>query len=300
MVMQNDAQADMNGQETENQSSPTKNRLNKILKVGCGITKAGYGVTKDLVVPILAVVVGGIFTWTQFQISNARQDADSADKAIETKEQVLTNYSKTISQLVTEESLGQKENTYVENIARGETFVALRRLDSGNDSNNPHTSKNDTGELKGLLIRYLYDTKLIGYDPNFVPGGGDGKFVIDLYGANITQVVLEDAWLPGIDLAKAEYNEGNFKNTNLTNAKLYQANFTGADFTGADIEGADFTNANLTGANFTNARNLNPEQIKQACYWEQAIYTTEQQQALASTPTKSENSYCSERWGDKG
>lgn len=248
----------------------------------------------------IAACVGVLFTFAQSEIAYDRQKSESADQALETKQKVLTDYGMVISNLVTQSNLGEEDDENVKNIARGQTLIALRRLntnevksDSDNDTRNgmqkflkgfqelltgrnslnSDESKDDEGELKGLLIRYLYDAKLIGYDPDVIPGDGDGEYVVDLYGADITKVVLEDAWLPGIDLAKAEYNEGNFKNTTLTKAQLYQANFTNADFTNADLMDANFTNANLTGANLYGARNLEPQQITQACHWQQAIYT---------------------------
>jgi hypothetical protein len=176
---------------------------------------------------------------------------------------------------VTKDKLGQESSDEsVKNIARGQTLIALRRLDPGDKLKEDDKSKVgedkkskvDTGKLKGLLIRYLYDAKLIGYDTldgknTIVPG------VMHLYSANITKVVLEDAWLPGIDLQKTWLNEGNFKNAYLNRAKLLQDSLLYADFTGSDLSGADFTNADLRFAKLK-TDSLPSATLTGACYVE--------------------------------
>jgi hypothetical protein len=227
--------------------------------------------TQTILVPVTIAIVGFAFTAAQFIITNARQDSDSADKARETKEQILTDYAKTISELLTKNNLRNGDNGSVKNIARGQTLIALRRLtpdEQGKDDrftiDNDNKSKDDEGQLKGLLIRYLYENQLIGHNSN--SGKGDEKLIIDLSGANITKVALEAAWLPGIALQKAWLNKGNFKNAYLMGAKLYQDSLMNADFTGADLSNADFTSADLRFANFKKAKNLDPTKFQNACY----------------------------------
>jgi Pentapeptide repeats (8 copies) len=236
---------------------------------------------------VLIAFAVGFSGWWQYQATTAQQKSDSADKERETKEQVLTDYGKSISELVTKYKLGKKSDESVKNTARGQTFIALRRLDPGDKpkDDKDDKSKDDKGKLKGLLIRYLYDANLIGYDcryvkydancdankkkaiePNFEPNRVEG--VMDLFGANITKVVLEDAWLPNLDLPKTWLNEANFKNTYLMGASLYQASLINADFTGADLSDADFTSADLRFANLKTAKNLNPAKFQNACYVE--------------------------------
>jgi hypothetical protein len=60
--------------------------------------------------------------------------------------------------------------------------------------------------------------------------------------------------------------------TNLREANLNGANLDGANLIGADLIGADLIGANLDGANLWGAE-VDPKQIKSACFWESAIYT---------------------------
>jgi hypothetical protein len=255
-----------------------------------------------VLVPFVVAIVGIGFTAAQFVITSNKQDADSADKARETKEQVLTDYGKSISELVMKDKLGQKSSDEsVKNIARGQTLIALRRLDPGDESKdekdneskvemgvlnglltalnrlNPlktddtskdDTSKVDTGKLKGLLIRYLYDARLIGYYKFDEKGREPVPGVMDLDSANINKVVLEDAWLAGIDLPNTWLKEANFKNANLSGATLAGAHLINADFTKANFANADFTNADLRFAKFNDPKNLNIAKLEGACYVE--------------------------------
>jgi hypothetical protein len=248
MVIQHDMQADTNGKKADHQ-------LNKF-------AQGAYALIKDLVVPIAAVALGGYFTWSQFQISNARQDADAADKAIETREQVLTDYSKTIAGLMTKSKETNNEE-YISNfnkqsIARGQTFIALRRLNLSGEKR-----KDDANKLKGLLIRYLYELHVI---DNYEFDEQGRKVLnaadINLEGADIDNVVLKDAWLPGIDLTGAWLRYSNFTNADLPGATLRNTNLTGANLTGADLTGADIRFAKLINANLTHAV------LKGACYVE--------------------------------
>jgi Pentapeptide repeats (8 copies) len=232
--------------------------------------------------------------WGQFQITNTRQDADNADKEMETKEHVLSDYSKTIQELlVTRNSLGtNKEGAFViskdqRNIARGHTLIALRRLNVADtdekdgldwlpqpledgldwlvkplkidcwyldgkdeaDCFKRDNSKADSGKLRGLLIRYLYDAQLIGYGYS----SPAKPAMISLAGADINNVVLRDAWLPRIDLHNAWLEKSDFGNASLWRANLKDARLTGANLAGTDLRFAKLTSATLEKATLTGA-----------------------------------------------
>ncbi|MFM7787591.1 MAG: pentapeptide repeat-containing protein, partial [Microcystis panniformis] len=72
----------------------------------------------------------------------------------------------------------------------------------------------------------------------------------------------------GADLKGADLNRAN-----LNRAELIGADLNGADLKGADLNLADLKGADLNGAILFGARDLHPEQIKSACFWEKAIYT---------------------------
>jgi uncharacterized protein YjbI with pentapeptide repeats len=291
MVMQNNLQTDLN----HDQSSVTANEsLKEIVINNHNHLPAEDKSPVETWTAIAGVLIAAAVAFSgcqQYKATTAQQESDSADKAIETREQVLTDYGKAISELMTKNKEETSKEEYISNenkrnIARGQTFIALRRLnvsdkpksDKGwfntllvtlhlrnpdENSKNEDESKVDAGKLKGLLIRYLYELRLIdNYEFN-----EQGVRVLDqgdiyLGGADIDNVVLEDAWLPNIDLTGAWLRNGNFINADLRNANFTGANFTGANFTGSDLRRADLRFANLTNANLTRAK------LDDACYVE--------------------------------
>ncbi|TRU20340.1 MAG: pentapeptide repeat-containing protein [Microcystis aeruginosa Ma_SC_T_19800800_S464] len=85
--------------------------------------------------------------------------------------------------------------------------------------------------------------------------------------ANLNLANLDGANLYGADLIGANLNRANLNRANLNGANLDGANLIGADLIGADLIGANLDGANLWGAE------VDPKQIKSACFWESAIYT---------------------------
>ena len=124
-------------------------------------------------------------------------------------------------------------------MVRGQTLVALHRLNTDKESR----------KLKGLLLRFLYDNRMIGYD--LLDNKGPQEGVVDLYQTDIRGVSLRDAWLPGLQLPKTWLNDSDFSNADLRRAQLYQSSLLGADFSGAELTGVNFMSADLRGANFT-------------------------------------------------
>ncbi|MEM8643110.1 MAG: pentapeptide repeat-containing protein [Cyanobacteria bacterium P01_G01_bin.54] len=270
-------------------------------------------VAGTIIVPLLTALAsciiagaGAFFSWTQFmvtadqeKIDNYRKELDSINQARVTKEEVLTDYGKVISDLMikTEEGIDDEHipDEDKKNIARGQTLIALRRLNPDENRNTYNSeveakSEVEAGELKGLLIRYLYDLRQVGYyDPD---KGIQEKADVALWGADIQNSVMEDAWLPGLDLAGAWLSHSNFREANLfranlagTNlagadltsiylaqANLFKANLTGANLTGANLTGADLTGADLTGVDlrWSNLANLTLDNtiLVGACYVE--------------------------------
>lgn len=228
--------------------------------------------TQAILLPSILFLLGAAFTWSQFAITNKRQDSDSAHKDSETKATVLTDYAKSISELLTKNNLGEPVDINPKNAklvdtnpknakvvdtnpenakvaANGLTFIALRRLNAPDELTRKNYPDVDKGELKGYLIRYLYDSKLI--------AGSDSMRIVNLSGADITNVVLDNAPLPKINLTGAWLKDGSFKKANLNGASLSRANLVNADFTNTDLR-----NANLSDANLSDAK------LRGACYVE--------------------------------
>ncbi len=143
-------------------------------------------------------------------------------------------------------------------VARAQTLSTLRRLD-------------DDGELKGEVIRFLHEAKLIA-----LPSEGNLKkdlnlfryqvsrdspcppqTLVDLCGANLKNVQLKDAWLWRINLKETILSNADFSNTNFKEADLSKADLTSARLINADLRDADLTGAKLESAD-----------LKGACYTE--------------------------------
>ena len=81
-------------------------------------------------------------------------------------------------------------------------------------------------------------------------------------------------------LKNAALIKSNLQSANLQNAVLENANLTEANIKDTNLEKADLKNAILRGANLENAflkdvRNINFSQIKEACFWDRAVYEGE-------------------------
>ncbi|MCA2662941.1 MAG: pentapeptide repeat-containing protein [Microcystis sp. M064S2] len=100
----------------------------------------------------------------------------------------------------------------------------------------------------------------------------------DLKGAYLNRANLNGAKLEGAQLNRAYLNRANLNGANLNLADLDGANLNGAKLKGADLnlaylDGAYLDGAYLNRAILFGARDLHPEQIKSACFWERAIHT---------------------------
>ncbi|MEM7580476.1 MAG: pentapeptide repeat-containing protein [Cyanobacteria bacterium P01_A01_bin.80] len=76
---------------------------------------------------------------------------------------------------------------------------------------------------------------------------------IDLYGANLVDIVLTGANLAGATLFSVNLEGADLRDVNLENANLQQANLTAVDLTGANLTGAILRRANLTDASLDKA-----------------------------------------------
>ncbi len=126
----------------------------------------------------------------------------------------------------------------------------------------------------------------------------------DLFGANLSGVNLFGANLSGADLSGADLSEedlsqANLSGVNLSGADLSEADLNGADLSGAylsdaylseaylseaDLSGANLSRANLSEADLRIVINLDPKQVKLACYWEDALFDPEFKEKLKKEP----------------
>jgi uncharacterized protein YjbI with pentapeptide repeats len=193
------------------------------------------------------------YTFQSNQRQESRADADRASQA------VLQSYIKDVKDLILEEksNLATSEvHDPVREIARALTITAVRQLD---------------GERKGILLRFLFESRLISNETKIIQLFEIDLSEADLAGFNLGDIHLTKADLTDADLGKtilikADLSRSIFRGadpteavilgadltrTDLTGAVLVGANLSGADLTDADLTDADLTGADLTGADLT-------------------------------------------------
>ena len=142
--------------------------------------------------------------------------------------------------------MAEEEHREKRLIARALTLNTLRRL--GNN-----------GTLKGQIIKFLYESRLIGYCPpetsnqevdeeclQTIIGIRDAILVnamIDEAIDELKGINLEGAILNGASLIQTDLSEANFQSAHLNKAKLNKANLDQTNFSDSCLENVDFRNA---------------------------------------------------------
>ena len=129
----------------------------------------------------------------------------------------------------------------------------------------------ESADLRGanLSLASLYRANLRSAD--FI---GADLMNANLNDANLSFASLYRANLRSTELIYADLMNANLNDANLSFASLYRANLRSVDLRSADLADADLSFANLTDAKLDDVKNLSNEQIKSACFWEKAIYTS--------------------------
>lgn len=227
---------------------------------------------------VIPLVLGGAAIWfNRTERQNEQRTADQRAKteyeiaADRLEEETLQNYLNRMSDLLIHEGLaGSDKTSPVRDVARARTLTTLRRLN---------------GERKGAVIRFLFESDLIGKTTleTMVKLDGlswkqDVKPVVSLYGADLsgadlTEMIIVGADLVGVDLSKADLSRcsllavnldiAKLCGTNLNHANLALSRFAHVDFTDADLRDASFSKANLSHAIFENAKVVD-EQLAQS------------------------------------
>lgn len=233
---------------------------------------------------IVPVVLAGAALW--FNATEKRRDQEiaqknrDADQAIADERQqdaALDTYLATMTTLLLDKGLRESmEGDEVRAVAVAQTLTVLPRLN---------------GTRKGVVLRFLYTSRLIDTNTSIVAlGGADLHLAIlslidltgvNLTGVNLTRANLSEANLYTADLQRANLSEANLSEAVLVSADLTTANLGGATLhgapmwyvtlVGADLARADLTGADLTRADLTNARHTTPDQLAQAASLEGAI-----------------------------
>jgi uncharacterized protein YjbI with pentapeptide repeats len=126
-------------------------------------------------------------------------------------------------------------------VAQAQTLTTLSQLDP---------------QHKGLLLRFLMQTKLINNDLRVI-----NLRDADLHGARLHGADLRDTYLLGANLSDADLSGANLSHAALSFTHLSGANMTGTDLHSAEMQGADLADATLKGANL---KDLHDNQVRKA------------------------------------
>jgi hypothetical protein len=186
-----------------------------------------------LIIPVVIALSATIFAWmerrSEYRIADERiaQDRKIADERAQ--DAALEAYLAQMSILLLDKELRTSEaNSEERDLARTWTLTVLRRL---------------SGERKGLVLRFLYESKLI----------TGVESIVSLSGANFEGANLVGAYLADANLARVTLVNAHLARAYLVGANFARANLVFADLAGANLAGTNLAGANLTGAIYTAA-----------------------------------------------
>lgn len=190
-----------------------------------------------LIVPFTLALATLSFSWLQ-----SRSQQKAADDKL--REETLQSYFDRITKLffITENLVPQITADNMKTIARVWTLTALRRLD---------------GERKGILLRYLYEAKLIQRGEHIPDNPSDGlgnrPSIIQLEKADLSNAILNGDLLISADFIGVNFSNSRMRGIRLSQSVLFETNLERADLRKANLRGADLRNANLKNADLRGA-----------------------------------------------
>ncbi len=173
-------------------------------------------------VPVVAgvIAVGGAI-WVQRAGQRAQQERERDTER--TREVTLREYLDRMSDLILNHKLQESpEDSPARAVADARTFGALRSLD---------------GPRKGILVRFLYESKLIAKDKRVV-----SLDLADLRGSDLSYANLEGSDLSGANLGDADFFNANLRDANLLRSVVSPEQLMdAADLVGATLPDEDGT-----------------------------------------------------------
>ena len=191
-----------------------------------------------LAIPVVLAFASLVFSAQQSQTNNAIAINQQ-------NEAVLETYLDRLSDLLINNKLGNsKPGDPAREVARARTLEALRQLDP---------------TRKGLLLQFLYEAHLI----------TENQVVVDLSGADLTNVYLAYTNLSGADLSStnlrgANLYDASLDGVNLSASLLGNSRLMSADLRGANLRGTELSGANLQGAKITSGQLAQARSLKGA------------------------------------
>lgn len=197
---------------------------------------------------VAAAVVAAAVIYSAWRWLERRAQNDALQKYLEQMRQLLTK----------EELRSSEKDSDVRVSARSQTLSVLQGLGPNG---------------KRSLLRFLYESHLIGNDNPIVSLVGADLREADLRGANLSEadlsgVDLSEADLRGAilnkaDLGEANLSEADLRGSNLSGTDLGEANLSEADLRGADLGETDLSEADLREADLRGS-NLSKTDLSEA------------------------------------
>ncbi len=179
-----------------------------------------------LIIVLLAGILWSLVRQDDLERQSVQQQHTTTLLTAHTRDQetLLMNYMNTISDLMVSDKLLTASTMAPATVdAEAQTQIVLRELDANH---------------KGILMRFLYQTRLINNDYHSISMAN-----ADLRGAHLASLDLRDTDLTGADLTDAD-----LRGVNLSYATLSYVNVTGANLTGANLYGSELHNITVMGA----------------------------------------------------
>jgi uncharacterized protein YjbI with pentapeptide repeats len=180
---------------------------------------------------------------------------------VRSREAALQAYFDQLAELIKDARGDPVPESSQQALARARTLTVLHQLDR---------------ERKGLLLRFLYESGLIGRreavenppgEPEPPTGVETERATVQLSGADLSGAVLTGANLDGAELAgtnlrMAQLDEASLNRTKLNRAKMDGANLREAELSQATLVGSSLTDAFLVGVKLTDANLTNADLTK--------------------------------------
>jgi uncharacterized protein YjbI with pentapeptide repeats len=262
-------------QEEDTQQRKKKTRRGRVWDwTGFG-DKTAWDWMQLLIVPVVLAVGALLFNLSlnarQLETEERRAAAQIEAEDQRAQEERLQTYLEQMGTLLIDEGLlDSEEDDEARYLARARTLAVFRRADDSQ---------------KRRVVEFLAESGLAGIGP---PRNGDEPVVsladanlagadlalLDyLWGADLTEADLSDAFMMRIDLDsaslaraqldRADLTDAHLPRADLTDADLPNANLQLADLRGAHLEDTKLEGANLSEANLEGATGVSVEELEE-------------------------------------
>ncbi len=175
----------------------------------------------------------------ELEIAEQRHKAEMEIVNDNQRETALQTYIDKISELLLMSKLNTPYDDGARNIARVRTLTVLRRLDP---------------IRKVSLLQFLQEARLIEGKVPIINLKGADLSEVDLRDADLSQINLNEVNLSGAHMSRAFLDRASLHGANLSGADLSEANLDRTDLSGADLSGAKLVAAGLKGADLGDAK----------------------------------------------